>query len=93
MWRNWQTRRSQKPVMVTSWRFKSSHPHHEIKKASLTARLLSKMEMNPRIVLAAFPQLPANYGSRRAHERTKEHDPSRVPRLIHRFNLRQGSQS
>ena len=29
MWRNWQTRRSQKPVMVTSWRFKSSHPHHE----------------------------------------------------------------
>ena len=27
MWRNWQTRRSQKPVMVTSWRFKSSHPH------------------------------------------------------------------
>ena len=30
MWRNWQTRRSQKPVMVTSWRFKSSHPHHEI---------------------------------------------------------------
>src|ERR1041384_4177631 len=28
MWRNWQTRRSQKPVMVTSWRFKSSHPHH-----------------------------------------------------------------
>src|SRR2546421_11054034 len=34
MWRNWQTRRSQKPVMVTSWRFKSSHPHHEIEKAS-----------------------------------------------------------
>ena len=30
MWRNWQTRRSQKPVMVTSWRFKSSHPHHKI---------------------------------------------------------------
>src|SRR5262249_16713023 len=29
MWRNWQTRRSQKPVMVTSWRFKSSHPHQE----------------------------------------------------------------
>src|SRR5207253_4939701 len=29
MWRNWQTRRSQKPVMVTSWRFKSSHPHHD----------------------------------------------------------------
>ena len=31
MWRNWQTRRSQKPVMVTSWRFKSSHPHHSFK--------------------------------------------------------------
>ena len=31
MWRNWQTRRSQKPVMVTSWRFKSSHPHQKIK--------------------------------------------------------------
>src|SRR5215216_4272792 len=30
MWRNWQTRRSQKPVMVTSWRFKSSHPHQNI---------------------------------------------------------------
>ena len=30
MWRNWQTRRSQKPVMVTSWRFKSSHPHQTI---------------------------------------------------------------
>ena len=30
MWRNWQTRRSQKPVMVTSWRFKSSHPHQRI---------------------------------------------------------------
>lgn len=30
MWRNWQTRRSQKPVMVTSWRFKSSHPHQKI---------------------------------------------------------------
>ena len=29
MWRNWQTRRSQKPVMVTSWRFKSSHPHQK----------------------------------------------------------------
>jgi hypothetical protein len=31
MWRNWQTRRSQKPVMVTSWRFKSSHPHHDFR--------------------------------------------------------------
>ena len=31
MWRNWQTRRSQKPVMVTSWRFKSSHPHHDLR--------------------------------------------------------------
>src|SRR5919205_4040241 len=30
MWRNWQTRRSQKPVMVTSWRFKSSHPHQGV---------------------------------------------------------------
>ncbi len=30
MWRNWQTRRSQKPVMVTSWRFKSSHPHQKV---------------------------------------------------------------
>src|SRR6185369_2764579 len=30
MWRNWQTRRSQKPVMVTSWRFKSSHPHQRV---------------------------------------------------------------
>src|SRR5260370_34565903 len=30
MWRNWQTRRSQKPVMVTSWRFQSSHPHHDL---------------------------------------------------------------
>src|SRR5437870_3587623 len=38
MWRNWQTRRSQKPVMVTSWRFKSSHPHHKTE-ASREARL------------------------------------------------------
>src|SRR6185436_829664 len=38
MWRNWQTRRSQKPVMVTSWRFKSSHPHHELKEASAENR-------------------------------------------------------
>ena len=35
MWRNWQTRRSQKPVVVTSWRFKSSHPHQTITIASL----------------------------------------------------------
>jgi hypothetical protein len=34
MWRNWQTRRSQKPVMVTSWRFKSSHPHQIFIRAS-----------------------------------------------------------
>src|SRR5207245_2260762 len=33
MWRNWQTRRSQKPVMVTSWRFKSSHPHQLFNKS------------------------------------------------------------
>ena len=35
MWRNWQTRRSQKPVMVTSWRFKSSHPHQKIEASLL----------------------------------------------------------
>ena len=35
MWRNWQTRRSQKPVMVTSWRFKSSHPHQKIRASLL----------------------------------------------------------
>ena len=35
MWRNWQTRRSQKPVMVTSWRFKSSHPHQNIRASLL----------------------------------------------------------
>jgi hypothetical protein len=35
MWRNWQTRRSQKPVMVTSWRFKSSHPHQNIEASLL----------------------------------------------------------
>lgn len=27
MWRNWQTRRSQKPVVATPWWFKSTHPH------------------------------------------------------------------
>jgi hypothetical protein len=35
MWRNWQTRRSQKPVMVTSWRFKSSHPHQNLEASLL----------------------------------------------------------
>src|SRR6266568_8076852 len=40
MWRNWQTRRSQKPVMVTSWRFKSSHPHHVFKGESKGFALL-----------------------------------------------------
>src|SRR5690242_1609608 len=41
MWRNWQTRRSQKPVMVTSWRFKSSHPHQRVaRRVDLVARLL-----------------------------------------------------
>src|SRR6188474_1754289 len=40
MWRNWQTRRSQKPVMVTSWRFKSSHPHQrEVRRVSSETRL------------------------------------------------------
>src|SRR5678815_2523909 len=40
MWRNWQTRRSQKPVMVTSWRFKSSHPHQGVvRRVSREARL------------------------------------------------------
>ena len=34
MWRNWQTRRSQKPVMVTSWRFDPSHPHFKTAGAS-----------------------------------------------------------
>src|SRR5882762_3219015 len=40
MWRNWQTRRSQKPVMVTSWRFKSSHPHHNFGRAAGLALLI-----------------------------------------------------
>src|SRR3954447_15205165 len=39
MWRNWQTRRSQKPVMVTSWRFKSSHPHQNSKGGQRTPTL------------------------------------------------------
>ncbi len=29
MWRNWQTRRSQKPVVAIPWWFKSTHPHHK----------------------------------------------------------------
>jgi hypothetical protein len=48
MWRNWQTRRSQKPVMVTSWRFKSSHPHQKIKASLLIqTRLFSSLLTNP----------------------------------------------
>jgi hypothetical protein len=48
MWRNWQTRRSQKPVMVTSWRFKSSHPHQEIEASLLIqTRLFSSLITNP----------------------------------------------
>ena len=42
MWRNWQTRRSQKPVMVTSWRFKSSHPHHFLASRGLVLFLLPR---------------------------------------------------
>src|SRR5947209_11912235 len=30
MWRNWQTRRPQKPVVATPWWFKSTHPHQII---------------------------------------------------------------
>ena len=39
MWRNWQTRRSQKPVMVTSWRFDPSHPHFQNSKGEPVQRL------------------------------------------------------
>jgi hypothetical protein len=39
MWRNWQTRRSQKPVMVTSWRFDPSHPHSQNLKGEPNQRL------------------------------------------------------
>ena len=48
MWRNWQTRRSQKPVMVTSWRFKSSHPHQNIEASLLMqTRPFSSLLTNP----------------------------------------------
>ena len=48
MWRNWQTRRSQKPVMVTSWRFKSSHPHQKIEASLLMqARPFSSLLTTP----------------------------------------------
>jgi hypothetical protein len=55
MWRNWQTRRSQKPVMVTSWRFKSSHPHQNIEASLLMqARPFSSFLTIPPIEIENF---------------------------------------
>ena len=55
MWRNWQTRRSQKPVMVTSWRFKSSHPHQNIEASLLMqARPFSSYQQFPHWKLKIF---------------------------------------
>jgi hypothetical protein len=55
MWRNWQTRRSQKPVMVTSWRFKSSHPHQKIEASLLMqARPFSSFLQFPLMKLKIF---------------------------------------
>ena len=55
MWRNWQTRRSQKPVMVTSWRFKSSHPHQQIEASLLIqTRPFSSFLQFPHLKLKIF---------------------------------------
>ncbi len=64
MWRNWQTRRSQKPVMETSWRFKSSHPHQKVSKFGESVnrtRLFSvyiyKGPSIPEGALSGYPEL------------------------------------